>query len=133
MVNPPATGAVTMSDTVAVCVMPPPVAVTVIAYVPTAVVEATAKVRVDVPEPGAAKDVELRLTVTPAGAPVADNVTAESKPPATVLVMVELPLLPCTTETDAGDAESVRVGEVAVGARALISPVFGEPQPVTRS
>ena len=91
-------------------------------------------VMVDVPEPGAAMDVGLKLTVTPVGWPLADKATAELKPPETVVVMVDVPLLPCTTETEAGEAERVKAGDVLVGARALISPVpFGLPQPVTRS
>ncbi len=65
---------------------------------------------VDVPEPGTAMDVGLKLTVTPAGWPLADKATAESKPPATVVVMVEVPLFPCTTETEAGEAEMVKLG-----------------------
>lgn len=50
------------------------------------------------------------------------------------MVIADDPLPPCTTETDAGEAEMVNAGEVLVGAKALISPVpFGLPQPVTRS
>ena len=75
------TGAVTVSETVVVCVWLPPVPVTVIVYVPVAVVEATAIVIVEVPEPGAAMDVGLKVTVTPVGWPLADNATAELKPP----------------------------------------------------
>ncbi len=75
-----------------------------------AVVEATVKVAVDVPEPGAAIDVGLNATVTPEGSPLADNATAELKPPETVVVTVEEPLLPCTTETDVGEAASVKAG-----------------------
>jgi hypothetical protein len=102
--------------------------------VPVAVVEATAMLMVEVPEPGAAMEVGLKLTVTPVGWPDAVNATAELKPPETAVVIVDVPLLPCTTETDAGEAEMVKVGLVEVGARALISPVpFGLPQPVTRS
>jgi hypothetical protein len=102
--------------------------------VPTAVVEATARVIVDVPEPGAAMDAELKLTVTPVGAPDVVRATADSNPPETAVVIVEVPLLPTVTETEAGDAEMARAGVVLVGARALIRPVpFGLPQPVTRS
>lgn len=101
---------------------------------PAAVVEATAMVMVDVPEPGAAMDVGLKLTVTPVGWPVADNAMAELKPPETEVVIVDVPLLPCTTETDAGEAEMVKLGLVEVGAKALMRPVpLGLPHPVTRS
>ncbi len=97
-------------------------------------VEPTARVTVDDPDPGAAIDVGLKLTVTPAGWPLADKATAVSKPSSALVVTVEVPLLPCTTETEVGEADSVKVGEVEVGASALIRPVpFGLPQPVTRS
>jgi hypothetical protein len=62
---PPA--AVTVRETVVVRVRPPPLPVTVIVYVPVAVPEATAMVIVDVPDPGAAMEVGLKLTVTPLG------------------------------------------------------------------
>src|SRR5580658_672032 len=89
---------------------------------------------VEVPEPGAAMDVGLKLTVTPVGWPLAVKATAELKPPETELVIVDDPLPPCTTETEAGEDERVKLGVVDVGASALISPVpFGLPQPVTRS
>ena len=101
---------------------------------PAAVVEATTIVMVDVPEPGAAMDVGLKLTVTPVGWPVADNAMAELNPPETAVVIVDEPLLPCTTETDAGEAEMVKLGLVEVGARASMRPVpLGLPHPVTRS
>lgn len=133
-VNAGVAAAVTVSEIVAVCISPPPEPVTVIVYVPAVVVEATARVAVDVPEPGAAMDVGLKLTVTPEGCPVAVSATAESNPPDTAVVIVEVPLLPTTTETEVGDAEMVNAAVVLDGASALISPVpFGLPQPVTRS
>lgn len=108
--------------------------VTVIVYVPTAVVEDTAKVMMDVPEPGTGIEDGLKLTVTPAGWPLADKVTAELKPLRALVVMVEVPLLPWSTETEVGEAEIVKVGDVDGEARALIRPTpFGLPQPVTRS
>lgn len=60
-------GVVTTRETVAVCVSPPPVPVTVIVYEPAATVEATTMVIVDDPEPGAAMEAGLKLTVTPVG------------------------------------------------------------------
>ena len=108
--------------------------VTVIVYVPVAAVEATVMVMVEVPEPGAAMDVGLKVTVTPDGWPVADKAMAELKPPETAVVMVDVPLLPCATETEVGEAERVKLGAVGDPASALIRPVpFGLPQPVTRS
>ncbi len=85
---------------------------TVIGYVPVAVVEATAKVMVEVPDPGAGMGVGLKLTVTPVGWPVADKATAELNPPDTATVTVDVPLLPCTTGTEAGDPEMVKSGDV---------------------
>ena len=70
-----------MSVMVAVWVVVPLVPVTVIGYVPAATVEATVIVAVDVPEPGAAKDVGFKVIVTPDGCPEAVSATVESKPP----------------------------------------------------
>jgi hypothetical protein len=126
--------AVTVSEAVALCEVPPLVPVAVIVYVPVAVVEATAIVMVDVPEPGAAMDVGLKLTVTPVGWPLAVKATAALNPPETALVIVDVPLLPCTTETEVGEAEMLKAGLDELPVRALIRPwPFGLPQPVTRS
>jgi hypothetical protein len=98
------------------------------------VVEATANVTVEVPEPGAAIDAGLKLTVTPAGAPDAVRATAELNPPETAVVIVEVPLLPAATETAVGEAEIVKAGVcVEDPVSALIRPAFGLPHPVTRS
>jgi len=86
---------------------------------------------VDVPEPGAAMEVGLKLTVTPVGWPVADKAMAELKPPTTAVVMVEVPLLPCTTETVVGEAEMEKLGPevtVRVTVAVCVSP---PPVPVT--
>jgi hypothetical protein len=90
---------------------------------------------VEVPDPGAAMDVGLKLTVTPDGWPDADKLIAESKPPETAVVIVEEPLLPCFTETEVGEADMVNDGlpPVPVPVRAVISPAWGLPHPVTRS
>ena len=68
------------------------------------------KVTVEVPEPGAAIEAGLKLTVTPAGTPDAARATAELNPPETAVVMVEAPLLPGATETSVGEAEMVKAG-----------------------
>jgi hypothetical protein len=133
-VNAGVAAEVTVSEMVAVCVMPPPVPVTVMEYVPVAVVDATVRVAVDVPEPGAAMDVGLKPTVTPVGCPLAVNATAESNPPETAVVMVEDPLEPTTTDTAVGEAARVNAGVCVPGASALIRAApLGLPQPVTRS
>jgi hypothetical protein len=102
--------------------------------VPAATVEATANATVDEPEPGAAIEVGLKLTVTPFGAPEAVRATAELNPPEIAVVIAELPLLPATTETDEGEAEIVKAGVCVVPpVSAAIKPAFGLPHPVTRS
>src|SRR5579863_5451311 len=95
-----ATAPVTARETPVVWVMPPPVAVTVIVYVPMATVDPTVIVMVEDPEPGAVIEPGLKLTVTPAGCPEADKVMAESKLPVTLVVIVDCPELPCATETE---------------------------------
>jgi hypothetical protein len=134
-VKPLVTTEVTVSETVVDWVSPPPVPVTVMLYVPAATVEATANVTVEVPEPGAATEAGLKLTVTPVGAPEEVRATAELKPPETAVVMVEVPLLPATTETAPGEAEIVKAGVCVVPppVSAAIRPALGLPQPVTRS
>ena len=131
----PAAGAVTVRDTVVVCVMPPPVPLTVMLYVPVAVVGDTAMPMVAVPDPGAAIDAGVNVTVTPLGCPFADNAIAALNPPDTLVLIVEEPPLPCTTDTAPGTAEIAKFGVVEVlPASALINPTpFGLPHPVTRS
>jgi hypothetical protein len=86
---------ITVRDTVVYSVRVPLTPLTVIAYVPMLVVEATARVRVEVPGP--VIEAGLKVAVTPA-----DKLMAESKAPVTVEVIVDAPLLPCTTKTEAG-------------------------------
>ena len=71
---------------------------------------------VEVPEPGAAMDVGLKATVTPVGWPFALSAMAESKPPETLVVIVDVPLLPRTTETEVGEAEIVKPGKAITAA-----------------
>ena len=96
------------------------------------VVEATVIVMVEVPEPGAAIDAGLKPTVTPAGWPVADKAMAELNPPETAVVIVEVPLFPKPTVTEAGDPEMVKSGTgagftVSVTVVVCITP---PPEPV---
>lgn len=99
---------------------------------PVGAFEATVKVRVELPAP--VMDVGLKPAVTFDGRPDADKVIAESKPPETAVVIVEVPLLLCATETEVGEAEMVKLGPEDVLARALIRPdPFGLPQPVSKS
>ena len=62
----------------------PLVPLMVIGYVPVGAVLDTVRVKSDVPEP--VTEVGLKLPVTPVGMPVAERVTAESKPPVAVTV-----------------------------------------------
>lgn len=79
-------------------------------------------------------EIGLKPTLTPAGWPVADKEIAESKPPVTVLVMVEVCLAPCATVTEAGDAERLKPEPEELPASALIKPLpLGLPQPVAKS
>ena len=125
--------AVTFKLTVIEFVVVPAVPVMVIGYVPVVVPAATVRVRVDVPEPGAAMDAGLKPAVTPVGRPDADKAIAELKPFRAVVVIVEVPLLPCNTESEVGEAEREKLAPAAP-ANALIRPVpFGLPQPVAKS
>src|SRR5215469_296345 len=83
--------AVTINVTVVVGASPPPLAVTVSGYVPTGVLVPTMIVIVEVPPPGAGIVLGLKLTVVPAGSPVADKLTALLKLPLTVVVMTDVP------------------------------------------
>lgn len=96
------------------------------------VVEATVKVAVTLPVP--VIEEELKPTLTPEGAPEAERVTAELNPLETVLVIVEVPLLPAATESDAGEAERLKDGDVLdEPVSAAMRPLLGLPHPVTRS
>jgi hypothetical protein len=74
---------------------------------------------VEVPEPGAGTGFVLNATVTPLGCPEALRVMALSKPPETVVVIVDVPLLPCATLTDVGEAMIVKA---AIGDSSKTAP-----------
>ena len=95
---------------------------------PVAVVDATAIVMPDVPEPGEGIDVGMKLTVTPVGCPVADKATAELNPPEMPTVMVDEPLLPCTTDAEAGDAEMVKSGDAEPTVNVTVEVWFRVPE-----
>lgn len=77
---------------------------------PVAAVLDTVMVYFEVPEPGAAIDVGLKLPVTPVGKLDADKATAASKPPETAVVMTTLPLLLSSMDTEVGETEMVKAG-----------------------
>jgi hypothetical protein len=79
-------------------------------------------------------EVGLKLTVAPAGWPVADREIVELKPLVTVVVIVEVPEFPFVTDTEVGDTETLKPGADELPARAAIRAVpFGLPQPVAKS
>src|SRR6202012_3325418 len=100
-------------------------------YVPTAVVALTVIVITELPEPGAAIVDGLKLTVVPVGMPVAVKATALLKPPTTVLVIVEVPWLPCTTPTLEGEAESEKLGAAVTVSVTVVLCWTLPPVPVT--
>ena len=108
VVPPPAE--VTVSVSGVDRVRPPPLALTLTLYVPAAVDAPTAIVRADDPEPGAAMDDGLKLAVAPEGRPLADNETAELKPPVTDVVIAEFPEPAAGILSDAGNAPIERLG-----------------------
>jgi hypothetical protein len=125
--------AVTVSETVVEITRLPLVPDTVMGYVPVGAVEATVRVRVEVPLPGAAMGLGLKPAVTPVGKPEADNVIAPLKPFTAAVVMVDIPALPWTTETEVGEAETVKVGAVTTNVTVVefvVVPV-GVSVPVT--
>src|SRR5208337_4383638 len=78
---------VTVRVTLAFCWIPPPLPVTVMGYVPTAVLLPTVMVMVELPAPGAGIVLGLKLTVVPEGTPDAVRLIALLKPP---LMVVEI-------------------------------------------
>jgi hypothetical protein len=133
MVKLPTGAAVTVRFTVAVSTVAPEVPVIVIVCVPVAAVALTVNVSVELPLP-VANELGLKLAVTPEGSVEYDSVTAALNPPTTVLVIVDDPVLPCTTETALGDAARLNPACTTVPASVLSRVVpFGLPQPVARS
>ena len=61
---------------------------------------------VEVPAP--VIEVGLKPTVTPVGWPLALKEITPLNPPVTVLVTVDVPWLPCATETEAGEADRLK-------------------------
>ena len=94
--------------------------------VPTVALEEAVRVRVEVALPlaGGVTGLVENAAVTPLGRPLALNVVAELNPPVLVMVIVLVPLAPCVTVTEAGDAEMVKFGvvdEFTVNARVVVA------------
>ena len=90
--------------------------------------DATAIDMVEVPEPGDGMELGVKLTVTPVGCPVADKATAELNPPEMPTVTVDEPLLPCTTEAEAGEAEMVKSGDAEPTVNVTVVVWFRVPE-----
>lgn len=121
--------ALTVRATVVVAVRLPEVPVIVTVDVPVVAVELAVKVSTLVPLVGFVPN----AAVTPLGRPDAASVTLPVNPPASVTVMVLVPLLPWVTDRLLGEAESVKLGVAVPANRLMIPVVFGLPQPVHRS
>jgi hypothetical protein len=82
---------------------------------PTVAEEEAVSVSVEVAVPFAAGVTGLveNVAVTPLGKPLALRVVAELKPPVLVTVIVLVPLAPCVTVTEAGDALRLKFGDAA--------------------
>jgi hypothetical protein len=81
--------------------------------VPVTAVLLTVNVSVELPLPGAAIGLGLKLAVTPVGKPAAESDTAELKPLLIDVEIVVLPEVPCVTDSPEGDAATVKSGAVA--------------------
>jgi hypothetical protein len=90
------------------------------------VLDPTAIVIVEVPPPGAAIELGLKLTVVPLGAPLAVRLIALLNPPLTVVVIVEVPELPCATLTEVGEPVSVKLA-AAVTVRVTVALCWVSP------
>ena len=89
--------------------------------VPIVAVLLALNVNVELPEPGAAIDVGLKLAVTPAGSPLAESEMAELKPPETVVETVVVFVPPCATDTVVGDALMAKFGVGLPGLKMMSS------------
>ena len=99
----------TVNPIVAVWVTPPPVPVTVTLDVPVAAVLEAVSVSVLLP---LAREVGLKLAVTPLGNGLAVSATLLENPPVGVTVTELVPLAPWAIVRLAGLAESVKLGEL---------------------
>ena len=103
-----------------------------IVWFPSATRLPTVTFMVDFPEPGAGMVLGLKPTVTPIGYPVADKEMAESKPPETAVVIVDVPELPLATLIFVGDALMVKLGAALLTVRETVQISVMLPEvPVT--
>ena len=92
----------------------PEVPVIVTVAVPTVAEDDAVSVSMEVTLPfaGGVTGFAENAAVTPLGNPLALRVVAELNPPALVMVIVLVPLLPCVTVTEVGDALTLKLGDV---------------------
>jgi hypothetical protein len=104
------------------------VPVTVIVWFPVLALLPTVIFMVEVPEPGAAMELGVNVTLCALPSPEADNEIAELKPPEMVVVIVEVPELLLATLIVVGDAPIVKLGfvPVTVSETVVVSVVLPE-------
>ena len=91
----------------------------------------TVMVIVELPLPGAGIGLGLKLTVVPDGIPEAERLIELLKPPLILVVIVDVPWLPCGMFSDDGEAEMVKL---ALATTVRVTVVFcwtPPPLPVT--
>ena len=74
-----------------------------------------------------------KLVVDPLGRPVADKLMEKLKPPVISVVMVDVPVPPAGTETEAGEAKMEKSGVGFPPSASIRLLPFGLPQPVAKS
>src|SRR5262245_20545486 len=124
---PPPPPSFTVRPTVVVRVIFPPAPVTVNVTAPSVAVLDAERVKTLLP---AVPGFGLKLAVTPAGAPLALNVTPPVKPPVRVIVIVLVPLEPRLIVKLAGLADSVKSGGCTSLTVRLNGMVLAKPPPV---
>ena len=110
------------------CDTPPPEPLTVSVECPNGVVEPTVIDSVELPEPGAAIDVGLNVTIAPVGGVLAESAMSELSPPAAAVEIVVLAVPPCGTVNVVGEAVSARLpgaGLKIMSKIGCISMLFG--------
>jgi hypothetical protein len=110
----------TLSVTVVVWVTPPPVAVMVMMCFPILARGPTWTVIVDLPEPGAAIELGLNVTLCCAPCPEADKEIDELKPPETAVVIVDVAEPPRGALIVDGEALTVKFALVPVTVRVTV-------------
>ena len=73
----------------------------------------------------------LKLTVVPDGTPEVDKLMPLLKPPLMVVVIVEVPWLPCATVTEIGEAEMLKLATPVTVKLTMTVCWMPPPLPVT--